>query len=185
MADNRDPIDDDESAEPETIGSQKNTVPVALKAYIQACSEYGVRINSGMKKNFPPDEYYPDEYDFSRNMLGDETMKPLAKSLADVQIKNLKMPRQGIRNTGVDDLVKGIRDHPTITSLDLSGNNISSTGAKALIQYAKYNKKVVRIDVDGNKFFEVSWRLKLKDALSKDRAKGGDEEFKAAKSWLF
>jgi len=66
--------------------------------------------------------------------------------------------------------VDALKKHPTLVSLDLSCNQISTTGGMALLDLLKSCPNLVELEVFNNRI-DANTRLKIKRALDENKAR--------------
>jgi uncharacterized membrane protein len=67
--------------------------------------------------------------------------------VAFIDDENLNLSRQDLTDKDIPDLIRFLRQYPTITSLNLSLNNIGDQG---LADFAERNQTVVHVNFAGN-----------------------------------
>ncbi|KAG2388964.1 hypothetical protein C9374_014364 [Naegleria lovaniensis] len=137
--------------------------------YIENCKKRDLRPNTRLRKQFADGSIVVDgEVNLFNNYLGDKGLEPFLETLLQLSFTKLSLPKQGLRNAGVQSMVEILKKHPTIVEVDLSSNLISIAGALALIDFAKTNSSIQKINVEGT-YIDDMFKEKMEKCLSKNR----------------
>eukprot|EP01060_Flectonema_neradi_P015263 TRINITY_DN21924_c0_g1_i1.p1 TRINITY_DN21924_c0_g1~~TRINITY_DN21924_c0_g1_i1.p1 ORF type:complete len:372 (+),score=58.75 TRINITY_DN21924_c0_g1_i1:915-2030(+) len=120
--------------------------------YSMLCRQHACKVNSGVVSKLPmlSDDFDIDCLDLTANMVGSKGMIPvmevarLSKTLRKIILKNNYLDNGAIRSISM-----ALRDHPTVESIDVSGNPISWTAGMHIIDLVSNNQSIQRIDMDG------------------------------------
>eukprot|EP01028_Stygiella_incarcerata_P011338 TRINITY_DN6360_c0_g1_i1.p1 TRINITY_DN6360_c0_g1~~TRINITY_DN6360_c0_g1_i1.p1 ORF type:complete len:217 (+),score=86.11 TRINITY_DN6360_c0_g1_i1:142-792(+) len=146
---------------------KEDAVPMS---YVELCERNSVTPNSYLLQLFETHELHEiDVVDLSHNYIGDRGVLPLLEILGQCQkLKKLILKENGLRNNAAIAIAHAFLDHPSLTSIDLSGNQISATGGKALLELLQTNRSIKELDFTKNRI-DVQIRLKLTSELETSR----------------
>eukprot|EP01060_Flectonema_neradi_P016224 TRINITY_DN22815_c0_g1_i1.p1 TRINITY_DN22815_c0_g1~~TRINITY_DN22815_c0_g1_i1.p1 ORF type:complete len:507 (+),score=69.76 TRINITY_DN22815_c0_g1_i1:108-1628(+) len=134
----------------------------AVEVFKDSCSKRGIRKPSSALQNLLMEAGDIDEIEelmIEDLYLGNRTLMALldlvrkaksfrAISLVSQKIYNADLSEDSIKgNDLIDHLVNVCEKHPSITSLDLSGNPLSNFAGRKLLQLANANERIVVIDL--------------------------------------
>ena len=90
------------------------------------------------------------QLDLSKNELDSKTLRLLCSRLANRRsITNLTLQMCGLNDLCMKELYKGLREHPTLTNIDISQNIlISDIGVVYLIDLLSKNSSITELNVD-------------------------------------
>jgi hypothetical protein len=133
--------------------------------------KHGVTPNSALRNFFSTASLETiDVLDLHRNYLGDRGILPVLDMLSHCKVlKRVVLSENGIRNNGAIALAQALKAHATVSSVDVSGNQISLGGGKALLELLATNPKIKDIGF-ANTRIDVQVRLKIKAQLEQNAA---------------
>jgi hypothetical protein len=131
-------------------------------SYLRLCKDLSLPANSGLVKALEEDEncMSEDRISFRMNYLGNRGLQAVLILLGvNSRLKYLNLSRQGIHNSGAQNLAMTFYRHSSLTNLDLSYNRIATDGAKALKTLAEENEPLLTLDINHN---DLDFRLRVK-----------------------
>eukprot|EP00796_Vickermania_ingenoplastis_P005298 gene5298-3801_t len=110
--------------------------------------------------------------DLERNYVGSAGLQAMTTLLSkNSNLRELRIPANGIGNDAVVFLCRSLREHPTLNLIDLSSNDsISLAGGLALLSLAQQNPNIRTILVAGSQIPEPVLK-KIDHALEKNRSR--------------
>jgi CRP-like cAMP-binding protein len=118
--------------------------------YKTLCAEHKIKANSAVTVYLTRNDDGDDitAWDLTGNMVGTKGAVVISKlarqSLPNLTILNLHGNNVGSQAT--EDMYKALVDHPALTAVDLSGNDIR-LGGPALVELVKKNKRITALNV--------------------------------------
>jgi hypothetical protein len=105
-----------------------------------------------MLKTLPtePDVFDSLEIDLSMNMVGTKGLLPVLEVIRiSPRLRKFSVKENYLDNAACNQLVQALKDHPSISHLDVSHNPISWTGGMSLLELVDLNPRIKRVDVEG------------------------------------
>lgn len=133
-----------------------------VDGYLRLCRDLSLPPNSGLLQALEDDEdcMCQDRINFRLNYLGNRGLQAVLVLLGvNSRLKYLNLSRQGIHNSGAQNLAMTFYRHPSLANLDLSYNRIATVGGKALQTLAEENEPLLMMDITHN---DMDFRLQAK-----------------------
>eukprot|EP00756_Hemistasia_phaeocysticola_P065273 Hpha_TRINITY_DN8440_c0_g1::TRINITY_DN8440_c0_g1_i1::g.34607::m.34607 len=121
--------------------------------YTDACSTMGIRRNGDLTESFSerPDAFELRKLDLSTNYLGAEGVRALFHLIqANRALVHVGLQCQGVDDACLAELVGLLRQHPRVTSVDLSQNaDITHASSPHLLSLVNDNKMISELHLEG------------------------------------
>lgn len=120
--------------------------------YLAECERHGCKPNSSLRELLPGDTATEmNSLDPGpANFVGPTGSKAVIGTVRDSHaVKHLNLSGNGITAEVVEYLCVELNNHPSLTSIDLSGNPISYAGGKSLERFVAQNQRIVELKLDG------------------------------------
>lgn len=145
--------------------------------YKHYCEQLGIKANSQVLQQLPNDSGAASfvDWDLGGNCVGTKGAAAVLKLVQNnfVNLRRISFRGNNLASAATQDVYNALVRHPSITSIDLSNNDIR-LGGPALVDLVKRNKKIVELNIDQTflrPLFERLIALHLK--RNREAASGG------------
>eukprot|EP01063_Lacrimia_lanifica_P013268 TRINITY_DN198_c0_g1_i1.p1 TRINITY_DN198_c0_g1~~TRINITY_DN198_c0_g1_i1.p1 ORF type:complete len:1495 (+),score=544.93 TRINITY_DN198_c0_g1_i1:64-4548(+) len=149
-------------------GARDRSAEALLELYECHCKVLQVKPNSSLlrdlagaaKSNRPL-----TRLDVRRNYLGERGFQAMVEVIRQATaLRDLRLGGNGLTNDAVMSLCRAVQDHPTLTSIDLSSNEISLPSVSSIVDLLRRNALITAVSVEDT-HIEDRARLKIGKAL--------------------
>eukprot|EP00759_Apiculatamorpha_spiralis_P053724 PhF_6_TR632/c0_g1_i2/m.862 len=127
----------------------------AIKLYHAQCKEMNLKPNSGVIRLLASSTSSFETLDLSANYIGDQGLLALLPVLNTMRtLKHLSLRDNGLRNGSVVELLKMLRTHPGLETLDLSHNKITRVAGREVLTLFSINRRIQFVNVEETRLDE-------------------------------
>ena len=121
--------------------------------YNTLCEEHKIKANSSVLKQLNLAESNLEsftEWSLKGNVIGVKGCTVICTLIKQhmPQLQSLSLSGNNLASNNTDDMLREFLDHPSLTKLDLSQNDIR-LGGPSLVELVKRNKKLIEVNIDG------------------------------------
>eukprot|EP01012_Entosiphon_sulcatum_P023562 TRINITY_DN2863_c0_g1_i3.p1 TRINITY_DN2863_c0_g1~~TRINITY_DN2863_c0_g1_i3.p1 ORF type:complete len:218 (-),score=43.99 TRINITY_DN2863_c0_g1_i3:79-732(-) len=139
--------------------------------YITKCKELGIKTNSALVQQLQAPEL--TTLDLNSNYLGTKGLQAALAALSEsTTVHTVKLRDNQIDNNGVTIICDLLKNHPSVTSVDLSNNPISQLAARHLLALIQTNHLIIDMKLDGT-FVKPTFMTKIDAQLGRNKARTG------------
>eukprot|EP00755_Sulcionema_specki_P015365 Sspe_Gene.59188::Locus_32500_Transcript_1_1_Confidence_1.000_Length_2019::g.59188::m.59188 len=138
-----------------------------VEVYTNVCVALGIKPNSRVIRDLNTSKGEESTtLDVSRNYIGEKGFKALLELIRlQTHLVRVVLIDNGITNDAVVGLCRVAESHPSLVSLDLSGNPLSLCGGQALLNLCRKNHRITELDVSRSNI-EERMAKKITEALA-------------------
>lgn len=117
----------------------------AVEFYRNECRKHQLLVNNSFVKFLKSGSVIVE---FNNGYLGENGIVPIMETLQQMSIQALLLPKCTLQDEQIQLICDTLCDHPTVESIDLSGNSISVNGAKSILRMLMKNNKITEVRID-------------------------------------
>lgn len=127
----------------------------AYEEFVANCRALTLKANTAIAQH-TDDIVSGSSLNFERNYIGSAGLQAISTLLSkNDNLVSIRLPANGIGNDAVVFFCRSMRNHPSLSSIDLSSNDtISLAGGMALLSLVRQNSNVTSIKLDGSQIPE-------------------------------
>jgi len=138
-------------------------MPTAAAVYREICQDFSVKPNSRFTQELTAQngEGMKNVIDLSDNLVGPNGSLAVATFMAQQgqNVHTLNLSQNNLKAEHVSQVLTILDRHPSLTSLNLSDNPISSLGGKDILGFVRRNEKIIEMVVEGTRINPAQHRL--------------------------